>query len=107
MSREQPRFSLSFYSAMAEREYRQLSPSARSLVDIGLRKLEERADEIGKPLGGKLVGCKELKFRKDGLRIVFRIGEDGSARIVTIIAIGKRERQAVFATAEVRLAGRS
>lgn len=95
-------FEVRFYNEDAEKEYRKLDGSIKKLVDIGLIKLETRADEIGKPLSGDLAGCKELKYRKDGIRVVFRI-VDGIVEIVEIIAIGHRRNDEVFNTAVSRL----
>ncbi|MET3507766.1 type II toxin-antitoxin system RelE family toxin [Halalkalibacter oceani] len=67
------RFLLQFIDANALKEYRKLDGSVKKLVDIALKKLEARANEIGKPLERKLKGCKEIKFRKNGIRIIFRI----------------------------------
>ncbi len=97
------RFTVRFYNEDALKEYRKLNGSVKKLVDVGLRKLEARADEIGKPLEGPLRECKELKYRKDGIRVVFRIA-GGIIEIVDIIAIGHRADSEVFKTAEKRLA---
>ncbi len=46
-------------------------------VDKALTRLESRAGEIGKPLHNryatKLHGCKEIKLRQAGVRIVLRV----------------------------------
>ena len=68
-----PKFKVQFYDEDVEKEYKKLDGSIKKKVDIGLRKLEQRADEIGKVLVGDLFGCKELKYRKDGIRVIFRI----------------------------------
>lgn len=96
------RFTVRFYNEDAMKDYRRLDGSAKKLVNVGLRKLEERADEIGKPLAGPLRGCKELKYRKDGIRVVFRIAGE-VIEVVDIIAIGSRADSEVFKTAEKRL----
>lgn len=98
-----PRFVLHFYNKAAYKEYAKLDASVKRLVDMGYRKLMERADEIGKPLGGPLAGCKELKYRKHGIRIIFKIGEDGGVDIVDIVATEKRADGRVFSIAEKRL----
>lgn len=46
---------------------------------------------------------KLLKYRKDGLRIIFRICEDGGADIVDFVITEKRGDGAAFRTAEKRL----
>ena len=50
-----------------------------------------------------MAGCKKLKWRRDGLRMVFRLGDDGAVEIVEIIAIGRRDKSAVYRRAEQRL----
>lgn len=97
-----PRFEISFINRDALREYQSLDGSLRKLVDKGFARLARRADEIGKPLAGKLTGCRELKFRSDGLRIIYRI-VDGAIEIVEIIAIGRRDKGEVFSTGARRL----
>lgn len=96
------RFALRFFSRDVEKEYKSLDGSVRKLVDIGLAKLQVRADEIGKPLHGELAGCRELKYREAGIRVVYRIvGEE--VEIVEVVAIGARDKGRVFATAAKRL----
>ena len=96
------RFVLRFFNRDVEKEYCSLDGSTKKLVDIGLAKLRVRADEIGKPLHGELAGCRELKYREAGIRVVYRIvGEE--VEIVEVVAIGARDKDKVFATAEKRL----
>ncbi len=93
----------------AVKGYQKLNNSVVELVDKCLEELTMRADEIGKPLGNtnnaKLAGCKEIKLRKSGLRIIFRItGEKVEVlTIVLIAAIARREGNQVFKLAEERL----
>lgn len=46
------RFTVEFYNDDAAKEYRRLDGSVKKLVNVGLKKLETRADEIGKQLEG-------------------------------------------------------
>lgn len=91
-----------FIDAEAEKEYLKLDGSIKKLVAVGLKKLTTRADEIGKELGGELKGCKELKYRKNGIRVIFRI-VNGEIEIVEIVAIGNRREDTVFAEATKRV----
>ena len=96
------RFRVEFIDGGAAREYLALDGSIRPMIDKGIARLALRADEIGKPLKGQLSGCRELKFRADGTRIVFRIiGK--SVQIVQIVAIGRRDKGSVFDVASRRL----
>lgn len=86
----------------AQREYASLDGSVRSMVDKGLTRLRVRPAEIGKQLSGPLASCRELKFRADGLRLIYRI-RNGQVQIVDILAIGQRDRGRAFADAQRRL----
>ncbi|WP_282191648.1 type II toxin-antitoxin system RelE family toxin [Adlercreutzia caecimuris] len=97
------RFTLAFIDEDARKEYRKLDGSTKRFVDVGLRKLEERADELGAPLRGALAGCKKLKWRDAGIRLVFRILDGGTVEIVETVAIGRRDKDAVCKIAEGRL----
>ncbi len=96
------RFSIAFISEAAYKEYLSFKNPTKSLIDKGLNRLRSRADVIGKPLTGILKGCRELKFRADGIRIIYRI-VGSEIEIVEIIAIGKREKGDVFRSARKRL----
>lgn len=104
-SRNSHRFALRFYNQKAKDEYLALDGSVKALLRPGLKKLMDRADEIGAPLHGSLAGCRKLKYRKDGWRVVYRITEDTVEliEIAEIIATGKRNRSKVYTTAEKRL----
>ncbi|PFR34587.1 hypothetical protein COK29_33810, partial [Bacillus cereus] len=83
-----------------------LDGSVKQIVNKAIKQLEVRADEVGKELENKqhtkLYGCKEVKIKGIGIRIVFRIvGE--KAEIVQIISIGKRDDNEVFQDAHKRL----
>lgn len=90
----------------AKKDYRQLDGSEKKYVDIALAKIRFRADELGEELTQKgdsnLIGCKKIKFRKIGIRIVFRIIGD-QAEIAEIISIGKRRKDEVYKNAAKRL----
>ena len=97
------RFSVEFIDEGAKGDYLSLDGSVRAMVDKGLARLALRADEVGKPLSGPLSGCKELKFRSDGIRVVFRI-VDGRVQVVQVVAIGRRDKGKVFDAAARRVA---
>ena len=90
----------------AKKEYQKLDGSVKKLVNIALAKMEERADELGEELAKKngvnLIGCRKIKFRKLGVRIVYRIVGD-KAEIAEIITIGIREDLEVYKLAAARL----
>ena len=79
------------FSRGARKEYEALDGSVRSMLNKGLARLR-----------GALAGCRELKFRADGLRVIYRI-RDGQVQIVDILAIGARDHDRAFRDAERRL----
>lgn len=96
-------FVVGFLNRDVEKEYQKLDGSQRRLVRVAVEKLKTRADEIGTPLHGELAGCKKIKWRNAGLRMVFRIREDGTVEIAEIVAIGRRDRFEVYNTAAERM----
>lgn len=102
----EPRFEVRLHKAVAK-EYDKLDHSVVRLVDKALAELETRADEIGKPLGTKrninLTGCKEIKLRDAGIRIVFTVVKEKVyvVQMVFVLAIDERDDDYVF-----RLAGK-
>lgn len=103
-----PRFDVRF-DVDALTEYQRLDNALVTLVDKALARLEERADEVGTPLKNKystkLHGCKEIKLRDAGLRIVFRVTDDAVEvlRVVFILTIERRDLDVVFRVADKRL----
>ncbi len=96
------RFKVEYLCSAAKKDYEALDGSVRVMVDKGLARLALRADKIGKPLSGLLSSCRELKFRVDGIRVIYRI-RNGEIEIVQIVAVGHRDKGKVFDTAIRRL----
>jgi mRNA interferase RelE/StbE len=102
------RFELIFLPDAAK-EYQKLDNSQLVAVNKSLTELVERADQIGKPLSNRgkvrLAGCKEIKLREYGIRIIFRITSRQAEilKVVIIAAIGKRAGNEVFNAAGRRL----
>ena len=102
----EPRFDIRLHTA-ASKEYDKLDHSVVLQVDKALAELETRADEIGKLLGKKrninLAGCKEIKLRDAGIRIVFTVIKEQVyvLQVVFVLAIDERDDDYVF-----RLAGK-
>lgn len=91
------RFTIKFALAAA-REYEKLDNSVIDIVDKTIDKLEQRADQIGTTLsnyqGTKLAGCKEVKLREAGIRIIFKITDQNVniLQVVYILAIESRSK---------------
>ena len=86
----------------AAKEYQKLDGTYKKFVNKSIDELEFRADKVGKPLenqnSSKLAGCKEVKLRDTGIRIIFRVTNDivDVLRIVYIISIEHRSKDFVF-----------
>lgn len=93
----------------ASKEYSKLDNSVIPAVNKAIDELEYRANEVGKPLGNrsstKLAGCKEIKLREEGIRIVFRITNEKVEvlQIVYVLVIEERSKDFVFKLAHKRL----
>ena len=93
----------------AEKEYNKLDNSVLGAVNKAIDELVYRADEVGKILSNysntKLAGCKEIKLRDAGIRIVFRITNTTVEvlQVVFILAIERRSQDLVFKIADRRL----
>jgi mRNA interferase RelE/StbE len=93
----------------AEKEYNKLDNSVLGIVNKAIDELAYRADEVGKKINNysntKLAGCKEIKLRDAGIRIVFRITNETVEvlRVVYILAIERRSQDLVFKIADRRL----
>jgi len=86
----------------AAKEYEKLDGSVLRMVNKAIDELEFRADEVGKVLGNtkisRLHGCKEIKLREAGIRIIFRISNQivDVLSVVYVLSIEKRNRELVF-----------
>ncbi|WP_438348936.1 type II toxin-antitoxin system RelE family toxin [Paenibacillus sp. FA6] len=93
----------------AEREYNKLDNSVLGKVNKAIDELVYRADEVGKKLSNhsntKLAGCKEIKLRDAGIRIVFRVTNEivEVLSVVYILTIERRNQDYAFKIADRRL----
>jgi mRNA interferase RelE/StbE len=88
------------FDLRAQREFRKLDPQLQLQF---AKKLKERLEQP-KVESDKLTGmadCYKIKLRSAGYRLVYQIVED--RLVVIVIAVGKRERNAVYAIAKSRL----
>lgn len=88
------------FKESALKEWRQLNAPVREQLK---KKLAERLEQPRVP-SAALHGARDLykiKLRAAGFRLVYQV-DDGIVT-VTVIAVGKRERNAVYAAALTRL----
>jgi len=104
----QPKFEVRF-DRDAAKEYGKLSQPVLGIVNKSIEELEVRADVIGKNLGNKrdmkLAGCKEIKLREAGIRIIYRVTNEtvDVLKVVYILTIEKRSDDFAFKLASQRL----
>jgi mRNA interferase RelE/StbE len=97
----------------AQKDFKELDGSMKPIVLKYLNRLKENADTMGEPLRNdqeiKLAGCRKLKLREAGIRIIYRIVDEKVEvlgvilDVVTILAIEKREDLRVYRIAQGRL----
>lgn len=83
----------------AQKEWRKLGATVQKQFK---RKLVERL-ENPRVAASKLVGAQDrykIKLRTSGFRLVYSVRDD--VLVVTVIAVGKRDRSAIYRKAEGR-----
>lgn len=92
------KYSLAFKPS-ALKEWKKLAPAIR---DQFKKKLTKRLDEPhvpGDALSG-LQGCYKIKLKSVGYRLVYQV--EDSEVLVTVVALGRRERGDVYSKAKDR-----
>lgn len=92
-------FKLRFH-ALAWVEWQKLDGSVKAPIK---KKLLERLQEPRLPSAAlsNMPDCYKIKLRQAGYRLVYRVDDD--TVFVTVIAVGKRDKNAVYGTASIRL----
>ena len=90
------------WTEYSKADYDSLDGSQLIFVDKALNRIRLLGMEAGVPLTRELIGCRKLKHRKLGLRIVFRQSEKG-IQIIQIVAIGSRGDSVVYNQSKARL----
>ncbi|MEG3123228.1 type II toxin-antitoxin system RelE family toxin [Sphingomonas sp. GB1N7] len=88
------------FLASALKEWKKLAPNIR---DQFAARLKERLDHPHVP-SARLSGmpdCYKIKLRAAGYRLVYRVEDD--VLVVVVVAVGKRDRNAVYKIAAGRL----
>lgn len=102
------RFDIRFDPDAVE-EYNRLDGSVLGVVNKAIDELVQRADEVGKTLRNnsdtKLAGCREIKLRESGIRIVYRVTNQvvDVLRIVHVLTIERRTSDMAFKVAHTRM----
>jgi mRNA interferase RelE/StbE len=92
-------YSLEFVES-ALKEWRKLSPDIRAQLK---KKLSERLEHPHVP-AARLHGmsdCYKIKLRASGYRLVYQVQD--KVLVVTVVAVGKRERGLAYLAARARI----
>lgn len=84
----------------AKKEWDKLDSTVRSIF---VKKLKERIDQPrieGSRLNG-MKDCYKIKLRRAGYRLVYQVRE--KELVVSVVAVGKRERHLVYKIAAKRI----
>jgi mRNA interferase RelE/StbE len=92
-------FKLRFHE-LAWAEWQKLDGSIKAPLK---KKLLERLQEPRIPSAAlsNMSDCYKIKLRQAGYRLVYRVDDD--TVFVTVIAVGKRDKNGVYDTANIRL----
>lgn len=88
------------FKVEAEKEWRKLGSTVREQLKKQLAKRLEQPHVPSARLSG-LENCYKIKLRSSGYRLVYQVFDQRV--VVTVIAVGKRERNAVYKKAQKRL----
>lgn len=86
----------------AIQDFKKLDRSQQILIRKSILKIEKYGMQVGEDLRGELSGCRKLKHKKAGLRVVFRETKKG-LEIIQILAIGKRSDKEVYKSVTKKL----
>ncbi|MFX4304203.1 addiction module toxin RelE [Exiguobacterium sp. A1_3_1] len=90
------------WTQYSKEDYYKLDGRQKIFVDKVLNRIISLGMAAGQPLSGNLLYCNNFKNRKTRLRVVFR-EIDGKLQIIQIVAMGKRDKNEMYKTAEQRL----
>lgn len=88
------------FKADAHKEWKKLGAPVRAQFETKLKKLLA-SPRIASAKLREFPDCYRIKLRKAGYRLVYRVDDDRI--VVIVIAVGRRERNEVYATAAKRL----
>jgi mRNA interferase RelE/StbE len=89
------------FDEAALKEWEQLDGSIKAPLKKALAKRLESPHVPGDALRGALAGYYRIKLRKQGYRLIYRV--DDKVIVVIVLAVGKRENDAVYVEAAARL----
>lgn len=89
-----------YFHPLALKEWKKLSKSTQEQFKKILKRRLEDPHVVSARLGGQLKNCYKIKLRQSGYRLVYNV--DNSKVIVTVIAVGKRNKNEIYNISETR-----
>lgn len=92
-------YNLRFHE-LALKEWKKLAPDLRDQLK---KKLAQRLENPYVPSAAlrSMDNCYKIKLRKAGYRLIYRVEKD--AAILTVMAVGQRDKLKVYSAAQLRL----
>ena len=88
------------FHPIALKEWKKLAKGLQEQFKKILKRRLENPHVISAILSGVLKDCYKIKLRQSGYRLVYQVSDN--KLIITVIAIGKRNNNAVYNEAEIR-----
>lgn len=88
------------FHPIALKEWKKLTKGLQEQFKKILKRRLENPHVISAILSGALKNCYKIKLRQSGYRLVYQVNDN--KLIITVIAIGKRNNNAVYDEAEIR-----
>ncbi|TAG49694.1 MAG: type II toxin-antitoxin system RelE/ParE family toxin [Betaproteobacteria bacterium] len=89
------------FEEAALKEWEQLDGSVKAPLKKALAKRLKSPHVPSDALRGALAGYYRIKLRKQGYRLIYRV--DDKVIVIIVLAVGKRENDAVYIEAAARL----
>lgn len=89
-----------YFHPLALKEWKKLAKGLQDQFKKILKRRLENPHIISSILSGKLKDCYKIKLRQSGYRLVYHVNDN--KLIVTVIAVGKRNKNNVYDEAEIR-----
>ncbi|MDX2346555.1 MAG: type II toxin-antitoxin system RelE/ParE family toxin [Legionella sp.] len=88
------------FHPLALKEWKKLSKTLQEQFKKTLKRRLENPHVVSAALSGQLKNCYKIKLRQSGYRLVYHANDKQIT--VTVIAVGKRNKNDIYGTSEKR-----
>ena len=89
------------FHPLALKEWKKLAKGLQEQFKKILKRRLDNPHVLSSILSGQLKDCYKIKLRQAGYRLVYHV--NNNKLIVTVIAVGKRNKSQVYDDAEIRI----